>query len=364
MQTRSPTPTRDVVRIVLVIAVIGALLAGVFVFRFLLLTALIGVIGGVLLVPWIECWQKRVPRGVATGLVVATLLGLVGGGTYGIWRLIAGQARRLAEQGPTIAKNFVEAAQGVADRLSGGALDLRRLELGAALQRTGEGLINALHIGVEAVAGILVILMIAIFVAMHADAYLRGALTLLPPSARPRAEELAEGSAAVVRRWFTGQLLVLSITSVLTAIALGTIGIDYWLVIALLTGLLDFIPFFGAFLTGILAVGVTLGTQPDKVGWVLLAYVAIQQVESNVVVPLVMKGRIQLPEAHLLVFVLLMGVAFGILGVFAAPPIFGVLHYLYGEVYVPWIEARGAAARGTEACAAGGGRAESLRRKP
>lgn len=99
-------------------------------------------------------------------------------------------------------------------------------------------------------------------------------------------------------------------------------------------------PFVGALITGVLAVGVTLGTDPSKALWVLVAYVAVQQIESNVVVPLVMKGRVRLPEAHLLVFVLMMGTAFGILGVFAAPPLFGVLHHLYWQVYVPWVEGR------------------------
>lgn len=42
-----------------------------------------------------------------------------------------------------------------------------------------------------------------------------------------------------------------------------------------------------------------------------------------------MKGRVRLPEAHLLVCVLLMGYGFGLLGVFAAPAFFGVVHYLY-----------------------------------
>lgn len=342
MQTRTPIPSREVARVVLVVACVVALVAGAFVFRFLLLAASVGVIGGVLLVPWIRSWQRcgRLPRGVATGLVAFTLLSVLGGGIYGVWRLIAGQVSRLSEQAPTITKNFVAAAQDLAGRLPGGGVDLQRFDLGAALQKTGQTLLSGLHIGIEGLAGVVVILMIAIFTASNAESYLHGALTLLPPSARPRAMVLAQGCASVIRRWFTGQLLVLSVTSAMTAIVLGAMGIDYWLVLALLTGLLDFIPFFGAFLTGALAVGVTLGTQPDKAVWVLLAYVAIQQVESDLVVPLVMKGRIQLPEAHLLVFVLLMGIAFGILGVFAAPPLFGVLHYLYGEVYVPWIEGR------------------------
>lgn len=364
MQTRIPIPSREVARVVLVVACMVGLVAAIFVFRFLLLAALVGVIGGVLLVPWIECWQRRgrLPHGVATGLVALTFLGAMGGVVYVAWRLIAGQARRLAEQAPTITKNFVEAAQDLAGRLPGGGFDLQRLDMGAALQRAGKALVGALHIGVEGLAGVVVIIMIAIFTASNAEAYLRGALTLLPPAARLRATALAWGCASVIRRWFTGQILVLSITGTMTAVALGAMGIDYWLVLALLTALLDFIPFFGAFLTGALAVGVTLGTQPDKAGWVLLIYVAIQQVESDVVVPLVMKGRIQLPEAHLLVFVLMMGMAFGILGVFAAPPIFGILHHLYGEVYVPWIEGR--EARGEGACAAGGERTEFVRRKP
>lgn len=339
MRARSGISTRELVRIVLVVGVTAALLLAVFRFRFLLLVSLVGVIGGVLLIPCIDWCQRRgrLPRGAATALVVTALLALLGGGGYALWVAISGQVRRLAEQGPEIVRNFVESTQRLAERVPGGGFDLQRLQLGSALRQAGEGLVNALQLGVEGLAGVVVVLMIAIFVAANADGYERGALTLFPPRTRPRARELGAGCASVIRRWFTGQLLVMLITSTLTAIALWALGIDYWLVIAILTGLLDFIPFVGALLTGFLAVGVTLGTQPEKAGWVLLAYVAIQQVESNVAVPVVMKGRIQLPEAHLLVFVLLMGVPFGILGVFAAPPLFGVLHYLYHEVYVPWI---------------------------
>lgn len=349
MSTQAGIPTRELVRMTFVVALCGALLFALYSFRFLVLAAVVGVIGGVLLVPGIKWMQRRarLPHAAATGVVVALVLGVLGGSAYAVWTLVAGQAKRLTEQAPAILDRFLETAQQMMARVPGGGLDLQRLELGTALRRAGEGLVNALHIGVEGVAGLVVLLMISVFVATNAEGYLAGALSLFPPRARPRARALADGAAAVIRRWFTGQLLVMGITSAMTAAVLGVMGVDYWLVLALLTGLLDFVPFFGALITGALAVGVTLGTQPEKVWWVLLAYVAIQQVESNIVVPVVMKGRIQLPEAHLLVFVLLMGVAFGVLGVFAAPPIFGVLHHLYCEVYVPWVEARGDAASPT-----------------
>lgn len=335
-------PTSTLARMTVVVALVLGFFWALFYFRLLVLASLIGVMGGVLLVPWIE-WVRRcarLPQAVATAAVLAGLLGVVGGGVYAVWVLVAGQAGKLVEQGPAIVQKSVEAARGFLERVPGGGFELQKLDLGAALRRAGEGVVNALHIGVEGLAGLFVMLMIAVFVATNAESYLRGALSLLPPRARPRGRELAEGSARVIRRWFSGQLLVMTITSAMAVVALGALGVDYWLVIGFLTGFLDFVPFFGAFITGALAVGVTLGTQPEKAGWVLLVYIAIQQVESNVVAPLVMKGRIQLPEAHLLVFVLLMGLAFGILGVFAAPPVFGVLHHLYDELYLPWVEGR------------------------
>jgi predicted PurR-regulated permease PerM len=53
-----------------------------------------------------------------------------------------------------------------------------------------------------------------------------------------------------------------------------------------------------------------------------------------------MKGRVRMPEAHLLVFVLVMAAALGVVGVFLSPPLFAVLHYLYIQAYIPWVERR------------------------
>ncbi len=338
--------SHELVRALLLAALVIASAAAIFRFRFLLLAALVGVFGGVLLTPAIEWlvrhWKLR--RGVATGLVALFGLGSIGLGAYFAWGAAVGQARGLIERSPEIMRNFLDATQNLINRLPGGGVDLSALEFGPAIQGLGRFLWDALHVGVVSLAGLGVIAMIALFVAANGDSYARGALSLFPPALRSRVEIVAIGCASVVRHWAGGQLLVMTITGLMTAVALALLGIEYWLVIAILTGLLGIIPFVGAFATGVLAVGVTLGTDPSKVLWVLVAYTAVQQIESNLVVPLVMKGRVRLPEAHLLVFVLIMGAAFGILGVFAAPPLFGVLLHIYNQVYVPWIERRGEAA--------------------
>ena len=55
---------------------------------------------------------------------------------------------------------------------------------------------------------------------------------------------------------------------------------------------------------------------------------------------MVMKGQADLPEVPLLIFMILMGGFFGILGVFVSPPIFAVLRVIYIQVYIPKMEAK------------------------
>jgi len=202
------------------------------------------------------------------------------------------------------------------------------------------GALKTVRFGIEGFSYAILMAILALFIAAGFRPYGQGFLTLFPLSKRPRIRQLGLGSIHVVRRWFFGQVIVLSISATLTAVALLLIGIDYWLLIAALTFILDFIPFIGALITGVFAGLLTLGTAPEKVLWVLLTFIVIQRVEADVLSPIIMKGIVRLPEAHLLVFILFMGLSLGLVGIFIATPIFAVLHYLYNEAYVPWVEVR------------------------
>lgn len=323
-------------------AALVVLLLGLFVFRNIVLVALVGVIMGVLIEPLIRAIQRRtrLPHGVSVLLAAVGLLVVALALGWGVYLAIAEQIGALVKQGPAITGKLNRLVEGYAVRFSWLGLDPAQIDVGALVRVAGQTLLKGLSLGLEGLAGALVIFMIAIFTAGNSDAYLRGALTLFPLRLRPRVDTLAHESAQVVRRWFTSQMLVVTISGILTAIAMAAIGVDYWLLIALMTIVLDFVPFLGAIVTALVAAMLTLGTEPEKVWWVLLAFVIIQQLESDVIMPMVMKERIRLPEAHLLVFLLVMGTAFGVLGVFISPPLFAVMHHLYLHTYVPWIEAK------------------------
>lgn len=331
-------PLRLFLAALAIVLLILALLA----FRTLVLAALVGLMFGVLPEPLIRSLRDRwkFPHALSVLLIVMLLLGALAAGGYGVYRTLLPEVRRLTEQAPAIWEKLIEQVEPIAAQVAGAGLNLQELDLAGMAQGAAQMVLRGITVGVGGLAGVLVVAMIAIFVAANFEGYARGAQTLFPPHARDRARTLAGGAVGVLRRWFVGQMGVAALSGVMTAIAMLTLGVDYWLLISALTVVLGFIPYLGAIITGGVAVVLTLGTEPDKVWWVLLAFVCIQQIESEIVLPLVMKGTIRLPEAHLLVFVVIMGSAFGLLGVFVAPPLFAVLHHLYSHAYVPWIERR------------------------
>jgi predicted PurR-regulated permease PerM len=338
-----PEPIKRPLKVFLGGAAITLLVLGLIYFRMVFLAAVVGMIGGVLLEPLIR-WLRvrcRLPHGVSVAVTALLVLGGLGVMVYGGYRLIAGQVQGLAEEVPEIKEKLSSLVEQLSQRFPWLSLNGEKLNVGEELHRAVGGALKLLTMSVTGLSYFLIVVILALFIAANFRSYGRGFLTLFPREKRPRVSQLGWGSIREVRRWFFGQIIVLSISASMTAVVFFAIGMDYWLVIAALTFILDFIPFFGVLITGAIAGLLTLGTEPENVGWVLLAFVFIQQVESDVVIPLVMKGRVRLPEAHLLVFILIMGTALGVIGIFVSPPLFAVLHHLYVEAYVPWVEGRG-----------------------
>jgi predicted PurR-regulated permease PerM len=140
--------------------------------------------------------------------------------------------------------------------------------------------------------------------------------------------------ATTLRRWLSGQLLVMACTGTIVTLALKLIGIDFWLLFGLLAAALDFIPYVGPILAfGTIAI-VTLGAQPDKIGWVLALFFVVQQIEGQVLMPTVMRERVKLPEVHLLVLMLLLSSFLGIAGALLAPPMLAVGRTVYLMTWV------------------------------
>lgn len=179
-----------------------------------------------------------------------------------------------------------------------------------------------------------VILFIAIFFTIAPQSYIKGIVELIPVKGQKKANEVIDKLGRQLRNWIKGKLFSMFIVFVLTAIGLAIIGIPLWLVLALLAGLISFIPNFGPLLALIPAVLVGLMQSPQTAALVVGLYVLIQFVESNFITTLVQQKLLDLPPALIIITQLLMGALTGGWGLILATPIIVILIVLVQELYI------------------------------
>lgn len=173
-----------------------------------------------------------------------------------------------------------------------------------------------------AVASALVVLAAGIYLAAEPRKYLDGALMIIPKASRQRCRSILLEIAHDLRKWLVAQLLTMLFIGVMTGAMLYALGVPAALSLALLAALLEFIPYVGAISAAVPALLFALSAgDPWLPVWVVCGYLVIQQIEGNVLTPLMQRWAVRLPPALALFGLLAGGVLFGPLGVVVATPI-------------------------------------------
>ncbi|KZL49272.1 AI-2E family transporter [Nodularia spumigena CENA596] len=184
------------------------------------------------------------------------------------------------------------------------------------------------------ILGTLLFFALTIMFMANASAYKRGFILLFPAFYRQRVAEIINNCADSLIGWIKGTLIAMLFIAVSSYIGLIIFQIPLPLVNALLAGLLEFIPNIGPTLSAIPPIILALADEPWKAGLILLWYVVIQQLDSFVVLPLVMHSQVSLMPAVTLLSIVIFGSFFGFLGVFLAVPLVIVLQVWIQEVLV------------------------------
>ena len=177
------------------------------------------------------------------------------------------------------------------------------------------------------------IFFLGLFLAAAPREYVSGVVGLLPASARDKGKSVMEELGLNLKKWFKGTVYSVFITFALTAIGLLIIGVDLWLILAIIAGLLTFIPNFGPIIAIIPAVMVGFMQGPQVALWIFILYFFVQLVESNIITPFIQKKMLDTPAALLLFFQMTMGAVGGGWGIVLATPILVVLMTLVRKLY-------------------------------
>ena len=188
---------------------------------------------------------------------------------------------------------------------------------------------------VQIVLSTVIVIAAGIYLAIDPALYRKGALLLIPASHRQQVARAAERAGSSLRMWLAGQLLIMLIIGVTTGLAMSLLGLRSPLALGFIAGMLEFVPIVGPIIAAVPSVVLALaGRDPNLVFWVIGAYVVIQQVETNLVIPLIQRWAVKLPPVIGLFSIAAAGLLFGPLGVLLATPLAVVVMVLVRQLYV------------------------------
>lgn len=363
----------------------AALIAGLWIFfklfwfaHTLLLTVFLGVLFGLAVEGGVDRLQRfRIPRGVGAALIVTAFFALLFGlGAWmaptlreqagelrtrlpqaidkveewfnkrrnGMFGLILGGTEVAQAPGAPTDSNAVARQAGAAPARapgdSGAVTVAQRADgplsdrLGRQVSGVAKYLFPFLSSTFAVFAGLILIVFLAIYIAAEPDVYHAGIMHLFPHHARKRTGEVLSAVATVLRRWLVTQLIAMVAIGTITTIILLALDVKAAFALGALAGLLEFVPTIGPLMSAIPAVAMGFLDSPDKALAVAVAYGAIQFIENHLLIPLLMKGGVNIPPALTVVTQALMAMLFGFLGLMVAVPLLAAILVPVKMLYV------------------------------
>ncbi|HEX7169465.1 MAG TPA: AI-2E family transporter [Rubrobacter sp.] len=323
--------------------VFALLLGGYFVYRIsgVVLAFLLTILLSIILSAPVNYLAKRGwPRMWGALAVVAVLAGLLWLFGLALVPAVETQSRQFAEAFPTLLDEALTLANQAQSFFGlGTQIGLNPENLSTVGQEflTGSTVSTAAGVGLTVATALslgLVVFISTIYLVIRPAPWVDGFVSLFPAEWRPRTREVLDAMYHTVQRWFLGQLTAMTFIAVFWAISLYIIGVPFALLLGIFSGLVSFVPYVGALISVVVPMLLALISDPFTVVWVILAFVIIQQIEGNILQPIVMSRAVDLHPALVVFALLVMGTLFGLVGVFLAVPLVAALQVLVRELWV------------------------------
>jgi len=220
---------------------------------------------------------------------------------------------------------------GLVQRFDAELSDLRKQlgeVVGNLFSATGQVAISAAGF----LAALATVLTLTFFLILGGDRYVSATVGLFAERHRPLVRRILGQAAGAVSGYVTGNLAISLICGVTTFVVLLLLGMPYAAPLALLVAVLDLVPLVGATLGGALLVIVGLFVEPWKAVVLLVFVLVYQQVESNLLQPLVYSQAVQLNGLVILIALLVGGQLLGIPGALLAIPVAEIIRILITEI--------------------------------
>jgi predicted PurR-regulated permease PerM len=335
-----PQPGTFVVPILLILLVLFLYsIAGI------LLLFLVSVLFAIFLGALTDEFQRRLGLPRQAGLLLSVLLTLIGVGLvfYMVAPPLVAQTRSLIDLMPALVESWDRQIRDLVERSPVWAQVLGprppdESYVGGFVAQIAGWLGDATPYvfgGVKLMIYLSSVFVMGIYLSLRPGVYREGFIQLAPPVHRELVRDILSELGQTLRAWIVGQLAGMFVLGLLTWIGLELLRVPYALAFGVLAAIITIVPFFGSLISTVLPALFVLGT--GGIGHtvlVLLLGVVVNNIESNVVQPMIMERQVNLPPVLSILAVLVMATLLGVLGVFVAVPVLVVVMVILRRVYV------------------------------
>jgi predicted PurR-regulated permease PerM len=185
-----------------------------------------------------------------------------------------------------------------------------------------------------ALSGLALVLVGGLYLAAQPTLYSGGLLRMVPAASRTQMAETLDAVTVSLRNWLKGQALGMLFVGLATGLGLWLVGVPAAGAIGLVAGLAEFVPYLGIIVAGLPALVLGFGQGTDTGLWTIGVLIAVQQIQGNLVMPLLQNRMVDLPPAVTIFGIIAAGILFGIAGVLLATPLTIVVLVVVRRLYL------------------------------
>lgn len=287
----------------------------------------------ILLQPAVNFLRKiHIPKILAVTLIYLSILGLLGVLIYLTAPIFVYEIKQFSQSLPDYFERISPVLRQFGFNIAQGFQEVTSILIGN-LEKSSKSVMGAILTFFGGLFSTIFILTIAFFLSLEEKGVEKVLIILTPKRYEEYIITLFKKAQNKVAGWFGARILACLFVGVASFIMFYMFGIKYAFMLALLSGVLNFIPYIGPWITSVLLFVFVAASSTSwfLVFYVLVGFLLIQLLENIILTPVLMKKMIDLPPVLVLLALLVGSQVFGFLGTIFAVPVFGIVYEFLKE---------------------------------
>ena len=281
--------------------------------------------------PLVERLERRIPHSAAISVVYLVVTGVFGVLAWIVVPVLIAQGQEVLLRAPELIDRIEAIGKANGSAVGTGLSDA----IDASTRRIGTVVLGLPLRVFGALINIIVVVFLSVYWLVGSDALEHFTLSLLPPRRHEETRATLREAGQAMGGYVRGAAINALVMGTLAYVALSLLGVNYALALSILTMLAEPIPIIGPIVAAVPVVAVALLQSPRLALMALGVYVILQQLESQLLTPNIMRSQTDMPQTVVL-FAVMAGAAIGgLLGVIAAVPLAAALRVLTLRIVVP-----------------------------